>query len=189
MPAYMTVLEIANWVSGLAAVGLMIVARNQAMPEEKQPYNLAARVVGGICLCGISAYGMLFDSRSAIATVQGRVTDLYEMGDDSGPLLEFNVESAEGKSDILKVRNMAFNGHYVPVLASGDVVRVSYNTWSAEAESIRVLEGKQAGWTKTAEARKRSPGPLELLTGLTGAILILAGIFSFIAGRTAHVNG
>jgi hypothetical protein len=71
MPTYVTVLEIANWVSGLAAVWLMI--SNQALHEEKQPYHLAARIIGGICLCGISAYGMLFDSRSAIATVRGRL--------------------------------------------------------------------------------------------------------------------
>ena len=133
MPTYMTVLEIANWVSGLAAVWLVIVASNQAMPEEKRPYNLAARIIGGICLCGISAFGMLFDSRSSIATIQGRVTDLYHMGEDSGSLLQFNVESAEGKSDVLKARNIAFDDHYLPILVNDDIVEISYNTWSAEA--------------------------------------------------------
>ena len=45
MPNYMTVLEIANSVSGLAAVWLMIVASNQAVHEEKQPYHLAASII------------------------------------------------------------------------------------------------------------------------------------------------
>jgi hypothetical protein len=163
MPTYMTVLEIANWVSGLAAVWLMIVASNQAMPEEKQRYHLAARIIGGICLCGISAYGMLFDSRSAIATVQGRVTDIYmttyQNGDGAG--VEFNVEGGGAQSEILSAGKIALDDHYLPVLTS-------YNIWSAEAMSIQVLEGKQAGWAK-AEASKSSPRPLELITLATGA--------------------
>ena len=139
---------------------------------------MPARMIGGLGVCFLGASIVSPPLFSPRLTLEGPVAGFHQVtAYRSSSHFEFSVNPNGHLSGVLRAHYFD-KGYYFgdPVVSDGDVVRVSYFTWTNDVLEMRETKGRHAGWTYREDENGVGPWILCAL----GAYLFFGGIISWL---------
>jgi hypothetical protein len=170
------------FLSGLALLLLMF-SENQ-IPGQERVFALPAKMIGGLGRC-LSASAVLPPLISPGITLEGTVTDFHEVTSFDASPFEFKLNSKGHLGSVLRAHYFD-KGFYFgdPEVSDGDVIKVSYFTWTNDVFAINKTSGHHPGWSY----REDNAGVGPWLLGALGVFLFLSGIVGWLTDRVAQPN-